>query len=232
MPSVRSEPCPRLRALPLIVACAVAGLTAQTQRGERPKTEQAGGKQAQGREGDSGGQKQQDASRPKTADEDELKSAFVLQFARYVTWTKDALRGQAELTIAVVGDDELGATMATLLKDKKVDDRPIKVTNLGAFVKLTDKATLKRCQVLVFAGDDAGEWAAIRTELDKSAVLTISSMPGFAKQGGMIELYPDGKTLRFDVVQKELAKVELTASSKLLRLSQPRPDPPPGEVRK
>ncbi len=168
-------------------------------------------------------------AKPRTAAEDELKSAFILQFARYVEWADaTARRGEAPsrpaaLTIAVVGDEDLGVTMATVLKDKKVDERPVVVTNLGPFVKLSDKAALKQCDVLVFAGDDHTDWIAIRDELGKSSVLTVSTMPGFAKQGGMIELYPDGKSLRFEVVQRPLADVGLSASSKLLRLSQPRP---------
>lgn len=167
--------------------------------------------------------------KPKTAAEDELKSAFILQFARYVEWTDATARGGktapkvATLTIAVVGDEDLGDTMSTVLKDKKVDERPVVITNLGSFVKLSDKAALKNCDVLVFAGDDAADWTAIRDELGKASVLTVSTMPGFAKAGGMIELYPDGKSLRFEVVQRPLTEVGLSASSKLLRLSQPRP---------
>lgn len=168
-------------------------------------------------------------AKPKTAAEDELKSAFILQFARYVEWSDAtarrgaAPRRPAALTIAVVGDEDLGETMATVLKDKKVDERPVVITNLGPFVKLTDKTALKECDVLVFAGDDQADWIAIRDELGKSSVLTVSTMPGFAKAGGMIELYPDGKSLRFEVVQRPLTDVGLTASSKLLRLSQPAP---------
>lgn len=170
-------------------------------------------------------------AKPKTAAEDELKSAFILQFARYVEWAEatarrgDAPRKVATLTIAVVGDESLGDTMTTVLKDKKVDERPIVITNLGPFVKLSDKAAIKNCDVLVFAGDDEADWTAIRDELGKASVLTVSTMPGFAKAGGMIELYPDGKSLRFEVVQRPLTDVGLSASSKLLRLSQPRPIP-------
>ena len=168
-------------------------------------------------------------AKPKTAAEDELKSAFILQFARYVEWADatarggDAARKRAALTIAVVGDEDLGDTMTTVLKDKRVDERPVVITNLGPFVKLSDKAALKNCDVLVFAGDDQADWLAIRDELGKASVLTVSTMPGFAKAGGMIELYPDGKSLRFEVVQRPLTDVGLTASSKLLRLSQPAP---------
>lgn len=165
---------------------------------------------------------------PKTAEEDELKSAFVLQFARYVEWPKAAAPEQREpsdkapLTIAVVGDANLGTAMTSVLADKKIDARAIVVKNLGPFVKLTDRAALRQCQVLVFASDDVADWLAIREELGKAAVLTVSTMPGFGKLGGMIELYPDGKGLRFEVVQRPLAEAGLTASSKLLRLSQPR----------
>lgn len=165
---------------------------------------------------------------PKTAVEDELKSAFVLQFARYVEWPRAAAPEQREpvakppLTIAVVGDANLGATMASVLADKKIDARAIVVRSLGPFVKLTDRAALRQCQVLVFASDDLADWLAIREELGKAAVLTVSTMPGFGKLGGMIELYPDGKGLRFEVVQRPLTEAGLIASSKLLRLSQPR----------
>lgn len=168
-------------------------------------------------------------TKPKTAAEDELKSAFILQFARYVEWAdatarrSDAPRKVAALTIAVVGDEDLANTMTTVLKDKKVDERPVVITNLGSFVKLSDKAAIKNCDVLVFAGEDAADWTAIRDELGKASVLTVSTMPGFAKAGGMIELYPDGKSLRFEVVQRPLTDVGLSASSKLLRLSHPRP---------
>ncbi len=167
--------------------------------------------------------------KPKTAAEDELKSAFILQFARYVEWTDATARGgkaarkPAALTIAVVGDEDLGDTMTTVLKDKRIDERPVVISNLGPFVKLTDKAAIKNCDVLVFAGDEQADWIAIRDELGKASVLTVSTMPGFAKAGGMIELYPDGKSLRFEVVQRPLTDVGLTASSKLLRLSQPAP---------
>lgn len=165
---------------------------------------------------------------PKTAVEDELKSAFVLQFARYVEWPRAAAPERREpgdrapLTIAVVGDANLGATMTTVLADKKIDARAIVVRNLGPFVKLTDRAALRQCQVLVFASDDVADWLAIREELGKAAVLTVSTMPAFSKLGGMIELYPDGKGLRFEVVQRPLTDAGLAASSKLLRLSQPR----------
>ena len=55
--------------------------------------------------------------------------------------------------------------------------------------------------------------------LDKSAILTVSDMPGFLQRGGMIQFVAEDKRVRFQINAAAAQHVGLALSSELLRVA-------------
>ncbi len=55
--------------------------------------------------------------------------------------------------------------------------------------------------------------------LNGSSVLTVSDMPQFSRQGGMVQFILDGSRVRFEINLASAERAGLTLSSELLKLA-------------
>jgi len=145
-----------------------------------------------------------------TPTENQIKSAYVLNFIKFVDWPAGASDGK--VTLCVMGNDPLRGTLSAL-DGRKAGARVIHIQH----VKYDDE--LKGCQVL-FIGDSEQRWlTAIIRALNDAPVLTISDIENFAERGGMIGLSSQENRIVFEVNLASARFGKLLLSGQMLNLA-------------
>jgi hypothetical protein len=142
------------------------------------------------------------------AREDELKAAYVFNFAKFVEWP--AATPPNVLLVCFAGAPGVHAAF-TGNQDKLIGSRRIVSRALSAGEDVSG------CAILYL---DYSAQSQPATQIHASgATLTISATPGFTRNGGMIEIFSEGNRLRFNINQENAKRAGLKISSNLLRLA-------------
>jgi hypothetical protein len=150
--------------------------------------------------------------------EHQVKAAFMLHFARLVTWPgwpEPDDPGRA-FEIAVVGHDPFGARLEATIGASLVQGRPIRIRRAATVDRLP------RLPQMLFVG--ASELERARPTLEAvqgRPVLTVGEAEGFARAGGVVgfRVTPDGR-VAFDVNIAQAERSRLKLSSQLLRVAR------------
>ena len=149
------------------------------------------------------------------ASEDELRAAFLLNFARFVTWPAERPDDPTPLVFAVAGDATFAATLERVVRGQTVRGRPLAVVAL----KGTMPPSPVHLLYIASARDRrVGDWLV---DAAQATVLTVSGATDFCRQGGMIRMYSESQRMRFEINLPLLQRSGLRASSRLLALSRP-----------
>jgi len=151
--------------------------------------------------------------RPSWADtptENQIKSAYVLNFIKFVDWPAGA--GDARVALCVMGNAPLGGALSSL-DGRKAGAREIHVEH----VKYDDD--LKGCQVLYIGESEQRRVTAIIRALADSPVLTISDIENFAQRGGTIGLVSHENRIVFEVNLASARSGKLFLSGQMLNLA-------------
>lgn len=147
------------------------------------------------------------------AQEYQLKAAFLVNFAKFITWPEQALPvGQQEFILCVVGDDPFGSALAGIER-KTVGGRTIRVVKSSSLKKIPD------CQMLFISRSEADTLNQLAVNLPSKAVVTVSDLPNFIKAGGHIQLITAGGRLTFAINHTAMKEQGLQASASLLSLA-------------
>jgi hypothetical protein len=142
--------------------------------------------------------------------EHQLKSAYLLNFLKFVEWPPAALSDA--LTVCFASADPIHDALVAGIEDKRVGPRRLILR------RLQPAENAGGCNVLyVDAAAPANDsrLAAVRN----LPVLTVSDAAGFARNGGMIELFTDSNRLRFNVNVDTAQDAGLRISANLLQLA-------------
>lgn len=145
----------------------------------------------------------------------ELEAALLFKFSKFVTWPADAFEdAKAPLVFGVVGDErDLTGALEVVLKGQTVQGRRVTVR---AF---KDLKSLGACHLL-FADPSLSSPRRVVQALDGAPVLLVGARPHFAEDGGSINLYRRGGSLRFEINPQAARRAHVEISSKLLRLAR------------
>lgn len=156
--------------------------------------------------------------RPSSAfafEEHEVKAAFIFNFAKFIAWPKPAAFAARErFVFCLVGDDAVGDALSELVRHKTLHGVPVEVRRGRTPGEVRD------CDVLYLSGGDGERLETVIQQAQASPVLTVSDASGFARWGGMIELYLEGRRVRFAVNVTAVRAAGLEPSSKLLALAR------------
>ena len=154
-------------------------------------------------------------ARAQSANEAELKAAYLLNFAMFVQWPAS---DRPSFVICQYGSDSLGSG-ATALTRRSLHGRPISVR------KVTGK-DLADCAMLFIPASERTRIRDLTHGLRGTPVLTVSDADGAVRQGATIGLSVDGQKIVFDVNVAEARRNKLVISAKLLSLAQSVMDAP------
>jgi hypothetical protein len=138
--------------------------------------------------------------------EDQFKAAYLFNFVKFVDWPASA--PVDTLTVCFLGGDGVLEALASGIETKRVGARKLSVR------QLEQPPTVAGCEVLY--ADAASVDHSLSIGLP---VLTVSDAPGFATNGGMIELFTENHRLRFVINVGHVHRAGLRISSDLLKLA-------------
>ncbi|MDB6038196.1 MAG: hypothetical protein JWM99_2037 [Verrucomicrobiales bacterium] len=154
-------------------------------------------------------------SQDSVASEDEVKAAFTYNFARFVEWPASAFKNDSTpISLGVVGNEEFADKLAALLRDKKAHGRSFLVKKIAFGPEMTS------CHMIFVAQSQAKKFPQYSDIVAKAPILTVGESAHFLDQGGIINFVRAENQLRFEINSPAAEKVNLSISSKLLRLAR------------
>jgi hypothetical protein len=150
-----------------------------------------------------------------SADEYQVKAAFLYYFAKFVEWSPEAFsNGSAAFVVGVLGDDPFGSALNEGLNGKSINGRHLTIKRLKWGQNLRD------CHLLFISVSEKKRLAQILESLKGTGVVTISDLQNFCPQGGMIGFILEENKVRFVINTDVAEQAQLRISSKLLKLAK------------
>jgi hypothetical protein len=144
----------------------------------------------------------------------DVEAAYLYNFGKFIDWpSPQSDPASAPFSICIVGKDEFGSTLDSLIQNDTVKGHAIIARHLPSV------ADAGSCQILFLASSEKVRLAKDLDELKEKPVLTVSSLPGFLEQGGMIQFLPQNNRVRFAVNLAATDHVHLALSSELLKVA-------------
>jgi uncharacterized protein DUF4154 len=159
------------------------------------------------------------ALRPSPAPADEpneykVKAALIAKFIQFVEWPDEA--EQKSIVVATVGRDPFDGALEQFIGGRHVAGKPVIVKHFGS------ASEMEKCQVLFVPADSDDELAKSLRKQGPVGMLTVGETDRFLSDGGVIRIFTQGGTMRFEISQEAAARGRLQISAKLLRLAKPR----------
>jgi hypothetical protein len=148
-----------------------------------------------------------------SVDEYRVKAAFVFNFAKFIQWPAEAFKTSGDpLVICVVGQDQMANSLRETVNGSSIDGRAVIIRQIAIGQGPCD------CQIL-FIGASAMKGFRSHAK-EATGVLTIGETPGFAVDGGSINLKLEDGRVRFEINVAAAERQQLHISSKLLSLAE------------
>ena len=140
-----------------------------------------------------------------------LKAAFLFNFVKFADWS--GVPPSATLVLCVANDAQITAALADSVRGQAIDGHPLEAR------RLTSDSPVLPCHLLFVPA------AAMRQMLTKmysgmETLLTVSDEPGFARSGGLIELFQENGRMRFAINVDTARRSGVRLSSRLLDLAK------------
>jgi hypothetical protein len=150
---------------------------------------------------------------PQPVEEYHVKAAFVINFAKFTEWPMQAFKTPADaLVFCVLGQDQLASSLREAVNGHVIAGRPANVR------EVTPGQAVSDCNIL-FVGESAAK--RFRSSYNESTgILTVGETPGFAADGGVINLKLENGRVRFEINVAAAERQQLHISSKLLSLAE------------
>lgn len=146
-----------------------------------------------------------------------LKSLFVERFTRFIEWPAASLPPGKAFVVCIAGTGATADDLARVAPTRRFKDRPTEVRRL----KPGDHAgAAAACHVLYLAASEGPRLPQVLAAVAGKDVLTISDTSGFAERGVIINLYQEGRFMRFEINAPAVKRSRLVFSSQLLRLGR------------
>jgi len=147
----------------------------------------------------------------KDVHEDEVKAAFVYNFAKFVEWPTDKINGH--INLCILGDSPLGFAALKAIDGRTAQDKQL-VTKL-----LNKSDELKDCHIVFVAASERPKMAKLLKIAHQLHALTVSDMDGFAQENGAIGLVKTDEKIRFEINLLAAKEAGVVISSRLLSLA-------------
>lgn len=149
------------------------------------------------------------------AKEYQIKAVFLLNFVQFVNWPPSAFASpDAPIRIGILGDNPFQSAIEEAVRGETAHDRRLIVQYSRRI------ADLRGCHVLFVSASERGHVDEILDALKSAPVLTVSEIPDFARRGGIVNFYLEGKKVRFEINAQAAQRHGLKLSSQLLALAR------------
>lgn len=154
-------------------------------------------------------------SQDATANEYQVKAAYLFNFAKFVEWPANTFSSAAApLEICVMGLNPFGHALEDSIAGKTVSGRRLEISHK------TDAAEARSCQIVFIAVSDKQRIRQILPQLSGASVLTVGDTLGFTDDGGIINFVLDGDRIRFETNLDAAERAHLKISARLLSVAK------------
>lgn len=154
------------------------------------------------------------ASQAASAEEYELKAAFLYNFAQFVEWPPQAFAEEdAPFVIGLLGPNPFGGLLRDLVRGEYLQGHPFRVVHFRSVEEVD------HCHILFVAGRNPPRLETTLARLAGRNILTVGEAEDFVHRGGTVGFYREGRRVRLRISLRAAQAAGLTISSKLLRVS-------------
>ena len=153
------------------------------------------------------------AAQPDSDKERLLKAAYIYNFAKFTRWPVSGQRESTSLALCIMGEDPL-ATELERLSAKRVGEKLLQIKHIQQEVAQAE------CQILYVAHSAQNTYRHGVMAQAAAPILTVSEISGFARAGGIIELFHEEGKVRFLINLDAAREAGLVLSSRLLSLAR------------
>ena len=147
--------------------------------------------------------------------EQEVKAALIFNITRFVVWPAEAFgSASAPLVVAILGQDDVGDVLETMLLRKSVNGHPFEVRRVATVEEA------RKSHVVYVATSEKRRTEAILKTLRGATTLTVADIDHFAEHGGHVNLVLADQRVRVYVNPTSVEEAHLSISAKLLSLAQ------------
>lgn len=147
---------------------------------------------------------------PSSPTETEVEAAFLCAFAEFVDWPAIP---NGVVTIGILGQDPFGSLLEETIKSRALKTKTLGVRRLS---RIEDALT---CQIVYVSASERHNIATVVAALGGASILTVSDIPRFAEQGGMIGFIQEARHVHFQINAAAAERAGLKISSRLLSLA-------------
>jgi hypothetical protein len=156
------------------------------------------------------------AERDAVSREYQIKAAFLYNFTKFVEWPPSRFATpESPIIIGILGDNPVGDVLETIVKARRVNNRPIEIRLVAT------KAEAAEVHVLFSGAGQEPQLTAMVGLLRAQSVLTVGETPLFAASGGIIDFVVGGDKVRFFINAESGEQSGLKISAQLLKLAIP-----------
>ena len=141
----------------------------------------------------------------------QVKAVYLYNFAKFIDWPPGAEKN-SPFTVCVLGRDPFGSVLDETLAGETVGSRKPVARRIAS-------AAETKCEILYISASEAGRAKQVLASIDKPGILTVSDVPDFTANGGMIQFVLMDNKIRFEVNLAAAEKAGLTVSSQLLKVA-------------
>ena len=138
-----------------------------------------------------------------------IKVAYVYNILRLIEWPDGPME---PIRICAIGSDPTQKLLGEL-SSRKIKERPVTVST----VQQAGSAT---CHVLYIGASAGKDWPLIQEQTAAVPILTISDIPQFAAQGGMIGFAVENERVIIEINLDAVNRIGLNVSAKLLEIAR------------
>lgn len=153
-------------------------------------------------------------SAPDQPAEAQVKSAIILNMARYVDWPAESFSSDgAPITFCYSGQGALAASLPSL-QGKTVKGHPVTIR------RMSNSGDSGGCHVVVIDATERRNAVTILDRTRRLPILTVGDVSGFSRNGGMVELFLQDGKVRFEINLAAARQSRLKISSQLLKVAR------------
>jgi TonB family protein len=154
---------------------------------------------------------------PQSATEDQVKAAYLLNFAKLGEWPPRALPdGPSSFVIGVSGaDDDFLDVLRAVVGGKIIGTHPVVV------IRVNSEEDAKSCHIVFFRSPERKHALTDVEGLAQPGLLLVGEDESFLGQGGMINLFREHGRIRFELNSEALNNSEIHFTAKVLALARP-----------
>ncbi len=149
-----------------------------------------------------------------SAEEYQVKAAFLFHFAQLVEWPAGALNARDQsINVCIFDDEPRRRELQNTIEGKPVGGRVLRVRMLD------QRQNIQGCNILFLSRDESRRQTAVLRSVRDLPILTVGETDDFLSDGGMIHFHLDGDKIRFDINTNGADSSYIRISSRLLLLA-------------